>query len=397
MFLRAAVVSLIAVALPALAHDEADERLKRWADVIAQLRAASTSPQVCRGLSELSLELPPTAVLSSLAFDRKSGLWSVTLSHGTQADSQATIAPLVKHGLCVDPQTSAKSASCTASVQPAPPLRTPPPGEAESTKPFEPVPLNSGQQKEAFGMNVLVSASPAFDVELTSFAAAQQLRGVSWARGPAIPSGPVERFEVTAQGTGSFIRVAGLLCAFSQWGPLMSVDAFELNRPRIRNGEWVVDFAVTTSTWRYVRELASTPIRFPYPHPRRLEGDEVDFVRTRSPFGPPAPIYAGSTRPVTGRECRDRNPTQPTADDELDSYAVAFMSDRCVMLVDEFGGCHELAMNSRMGQFKLSRIEPNALTLVTFTQGLDSRPLRHAVSMRTGTPKPPPAWFCPTK
>lgn len=409
MTLRAAsAVFLIAVAAPAAAA-EGDEEfrslLERRLTLIQAVRHSSESPLVCRKLAELSQAVPPSAVLSRLAFSRSTGRWELTLSQGNPADAAAIVQRLVTKQLCstpvIAPEGSAVTASCVVAESPVQVSLS-----APKRRPAPPEVLKVLREKEQERQTVIPDRPELESYQLTAqdFAQRELIAGWSSKVGPAIPGPAVDRFELSGSGSGSFFGVAGLLCSLENGRRITGIDTLELQRPRVRNGEWVVDFSVTASTWRNRREDEQQDAVVAFNEMHAPKHEDFDFLRARSPFGPPTAVFAGSTRVLTGEECRQEGPAPEPGDRELDDLAVAFVAPQgaspCAMLVDAKGECHEVRRNTKLGAggAKVTRIDAGAVTVTRFgSRAWDGKAIRIDVALKVGARAAPPAWFCRPK
>lgn len=396
MFLPAAVASLVVLATPA--SDDLALRAKVMRRLELQQALKQASSPACRGLAALSLAVPPTAVLSQLEFNRKGGRWDFALSQGTKADSQTLVDALLNLGLCSAASPTAHGASCLAN-ETVVPLTLAAADEPHVMKKREAAGLLERLEQSRTS---LPDAPELESIAASELATANAVTGFVWKTGPSIAGVGVDRFELSASGTSSFVGAAGFICDLTHLRRLISVDALTLGQPRVRNGEWVVDFSVKASTWRYRSEDEMTAVSLKLSTPAAVKGadDGFDFIRTRSPFGPPVPRFAGSARRPTGTECTTEASVTPLGEAELDSYSVIFLSAHstspCAMVVDAEGRCHELRPNTAVGRLKVTKIDEKGITLGEFRHFADGdgKPVFHSVTLKAETTRTQPAWFC---
>lgn len=405
---------LVTVALPAFASGSAEELralVERRLAVIDALR--NSNPRTCTRLIELSHAIPSTAVLSRLRFSRADGRFEFVLSQGTEADAKALVTSLVTAGLCATPVTKVEgttiSASCvmeaheTEVVLPAPKARPLAPRELEMLR----------ERLETAQLQLPdVPQLDQYNAILEDVASRVMLK--SWASkiGPAVRGDGVDRFDVSGTGSSSFHDLTEFICALEGGPRSTSLESFTLEQPRVRNGEWVVDFSMRGTIWRYRPEDELKEVRavFKVAHQPAPPGKSKLVSLERSPFGAPGELFAGAPLVLTGKECRQESAVLPPTDDEflkseLDDFAVVFVAPKatipCAMLVDASGACRQIKRNTRFGPVggKVTQIDTSVVTVTHYSMSSsgDGKPYAVKRSIKVRTKSEPPSWFCKQK
>lgn len=414
MPLRPFALLLITVAAPAAAKGAPEELralVERRLKVIDALQGST--PRLCERLVELSHAMPPAAVLSRLAYTRSTGRLELALSQGTLEDARAIVQHLVTNQLCSKPVATLEGSTVTAScvledsVQEV--LLAAPTAHALQ-QPGEVAALRRAKEES---QTILpdVPALESYEANLQDLAWKGQVRGWSAKIGPAVRGDAVDSFVVTATGSGPASGALELLCSLEASRRAIGVDAFVLEQPRVRNGEWAVDLSMTFTTWRYRPEdeqkevLASFRVA---QQPKAAPGQQRrGFATERSPFGPPGALFAGTSLVLTGKECLKEGSALPPREGEfegreLDEFAVVFVAAKkpplCAMIVDSKGECHELRRNTRFGPLgaKVTQIDAQAVTLTRFASSpaTDGMPVAVKTALQVRGKTAAPAWFC---
>lgn len=408
MILRAVVVLVVGLSSGVTAQEPAEQRLssqiERRRNVIDALKHSTA--HVCEGLVELSLAVPPPVVLSGLTFSARSGRWELTLSRGTKDDAVAILQRLAEKGLCSSPVGTTKgsvgAANCTVATSrlnvalPAPKSRPLVPGQLEAL-----------QQRLAESQLELPDRPELDSSELALRALGGKGLVTGWAPtiGPAVPAPAIDRFDLSGSGIASFLGVVDLVCGLESSTRITALETLELKQPRVRNGEWVVDFRLTGNTWRYRLEDEQKDLLVGFSavqEPKRQE-QKATLATERSPFGPATPVFAGSARVLKGTECRTEGAVARDAQLEgraLDEFSVAFVAAKgdasCAMLVDAQNKCHAISQNTKLGAGagKVTSIDTEAVTVTRLEVLAGDRLTSTKVSLKVGRSAAAPAWFC---
>jgi len=225
--------------------------------------------------------------------------------------------------------------------------------------------------------------------------------GASVLTGP-VTMGPVDVFELSLSGSTGFDGAWALIVELSNMRRLALIDAFELKEPRLRNGEWAVTFSVRAKLFRYrvEEELEDQVLAI-----STFEDSNSEFLPlTRNPFGPPAPVFAGSAKVPPATACRTEAGATPIGKVELDALAVVYLADgvapRCAMLVDDTGGCHLLNLNDRVESIpgaKVAHIDSTAISIVRYQLLPDGKKYPKTIALKVATTAKPPTGFCKGK
>lgn len=410
MILRALVVLVVGLAVGVTAQEPAEQQLssqiERRRNVIDALK--HSTGHVCEGLVELSLAVPAPVVLSGLTFSARSGQWELTLSRGTRDDAVAIVQRLAEKGLCSSPAGTTKgsvvAASCTVATS-----RLDVALPAPRSRPLVPGQLEALQQRLAESQLELPDRPELDRSELALRTLGGKGLVTGWAPkiGPAVPAPAIDRFDLSGSGIASFLGVVDVVCGLESSKRITALETLELKQPRVRNGEWVVDFRLTGSTWRYRLEDEQKDLLVGFSaiqEPKRHE-QKTTLATERSPFGPATPVFAGSARVLKGTECRNEGAVAPSRDAQLegralDEFSVAFVAAKgdasCAMLVDAQGKCHAISLNTKLGAGagKVTSIDTEAVTVTRVEVLAGDRLTSTKVSLKVGRSAAAPAWFC---
>lgn len=225
--------------------------------------------------------------------------------------------------------------------------------------------------------------------------------GASALTGP-VTTGPVDVFELSVSGSAVFDGAWALIVELSNMRRVAAIDAFELKEPRLRNGEWAVTFSIRAKLFRYRVEEELTDqvlVTRTFEDSNRLFGPVP-----RNPFGPAAPVFAGSAKVPPATACRTEAGASPIGKVELDELAVVYLADgvapRCAMLVDDLGGCHVLNLNDRVESIpgaRVAHIDSTAISIVRYQLLPDGKRDPKTIALNVSTTGKPPAGFCKAK
>lgn len=348
-------------------------------------------------IGALTRALPPKAVLSRLAFDSGSRALSFTLSTGAKADVEAVLAALLKVRACEAPVATETTGTCTVEQRLARARLKP--GIDGKTVTYRPGEAEVLSQRLSEAQTEVPDAPglAELDAQLADVALRNSVVGFKPTRSEPVTQGPVDVYSLALRGTAGFDGAASLMLDVQNLRRIVWVDGFELTDPKLKNGEWAVTFTIRARTFRYrveeeskAQDLAQDTV---------ARGDATYAAITRNPFGPDAPVFAGSAKIPDAKACRVQGKATPVGDLEMDALAVVYVGDTCAMLVDDQGGCHLLKSNERVPWLPGAKavITPEAVTAVGYFIEPDGKPRKKVLTLKTAPVAKPPAWFSCTK
>ncbi|MFT3836585.1 MAG: hypothetical protein QM723_06280 [Myxococcaceae bacterium] len=392
------VAALVLASTAAPAGDNAAliGKTRRWAAVLEGLPTSGSVPVT---LAELSHAVPDAVVLSRVTYDRSRARWTIELSKGSKIDALAALDRLAAAGLCAHPSVTdlkGVSASCDATLK------------AQTTKvgPESSYALNG---RDEYGselqrrLGALREAVPAvvtgIDVVggLEDTLRLDELDLASIDRLTTTTSGPVDEIGFLVRGSAPFPVLWSAVQRLTAGRRRAVIEGLDLTAPRLRRGDWVVDFVLRVGVWRYRVEEEATEQALSSAKEDRLTPELANRIPDRNPFGPLGETFAGSLRALKGDECRQPQDVAAFDGDDLDALSVVYLgpASRCAMVIDDRGVCHELQLSTKVGAQRVTRIDPSAITFGSFLTAPSGFPIKREVGLKSapaGT-KPPP-WFC---
>lgn len=355
---------------------------------------------VSADLATIARLTPPTVALSRLTFARASARWTLAFSKGTRAEVDAMLAELATTGVCGNPVVTQSAAGLSATCAMASERRTrrlaaasrkyAAPSEKELAVLRDRIVQSRAQLPDELDLEDL-------KVQLVDSAAKGYAADVTVTVTGPRADGPLDVYGIVMTGTASLPGVWSTVANVAAQRRLVAIDLVDLTAPRVKNGEWVVDFTLHADTYRYrVEEEAQAQSFTVYAiGPKRTAA--VDALPP-SPFGDDALAVAGSRRALNGTECRTEGKPSPLQGFEPDAVALAYVVEsRCAMLVDDQNGCHEVKLNERWGAGKVTAISADAVTVTRLFQAVEGRVLPQRIVLKGPARSKPPAWFCRAK